>query len=200
MASITMAMDWNDGEREMHEKMHVPSGFDNPTVGALSQQLALMLQRGHLLAVGALDVDGRPWTTIWGGSPGFAAALGGNLMGVRAMVDGKYDPVVEALVGGNQDREVRQEEGKGRMISGLSLHLETRKRVKLYGRLVAGCRSTIDVASEDVQNTEGVKDPDGTMREEAAHAEFVQLVINIEQSLGESIHERMINERILTRS
>ncbi|KAF2098281.1 hypothetical protein NA57DRAFT_66633 [Rhizodiscina lignyota] len=176
-------MDWNDGEKEMQRKMHVPSGYDNPTVSALSQQLAMMLQRGHLLAIGTVDKQGRPWTSIWGGQPGFTAPLGGNLMGVRQMVDGQYDPVVEALVGGNADGEVKKEEQPGRMVAGLSLHLETRKRVKLYGRLIAGCRSKVDVADEDVQGTEGVREPDGTKKEKMT-AEMVQLVVQIEQSLG----------------
>lgn len=178
-------MDWSEGEKEMHRKMLGGRlDFDNPTVSALSQQLALMLQRGHLFAIGTVDKQGHVWTSIWGGQTGITSPLGGNIMGVRTMVDGRYDPVVEALVGGNEDGEVVREEQPGRMVGGLSLHLETRKRVKLFGRMIAGCQSKADVAEEDVQATEGVKEADGT-REEGVAAKLVQVVVHIEQSMGE---------------
>lgn len=70
-------------------------------------------------------------------------------MGIKSQVEGLWDPVVEVLVGGKEggsgsgsgsEKVVvrREEEGKGRMISGLTIDLERRKRVKFFGRMVVG--------------------------------------------------------------
>lgn len=72
-------------------------------------------------------------------------------MGIKSQVEGLWDPVVEVLVGGKDgdgdggsgsgsEKVVvrREEEGKGRMISGLTIDLERRKRVKFFGRMVVG--------------------------------------------------------------
>lgn len=76
-------------------------------------------------------------------------------MGIKSQVEGLWDPVVEVLVGGKEDGDGegsgsgsgsgsekvvvrREEEGKGRMISGLTIDLERRKRVKFFGRMVVG--------------------------------------------------------------
>lgn len=187
MAMFAEAMPFHDGEEEMHKLMHVDV-HGNPTVSALSMQLAVMLQRAPLLAVGCLDKDGNPWSTLWGGQKGFAASLGGNMMGVRTAVDGKYDPVVETLLGGDErpDGEVVREEGKGRMVGGLAIDLEARKRVKLYGRLVAGAISrslpTEQSTREDQQQND-VSSANTPSTDDAATGE-VQLVVHIEQSLG----------------
>lgn len=161
-------MEWHDGEEEMHQAMHVPGGLDNPTVPALSPQLANHLQIAPLIAIGTLDGDGKPWTTLWGGESGIARSLGGGIVGIRTAVTGKYDPVVEQLVGKEATGEVVREQGQGRMVSGLTIDLETRKRVKMYGRMVAGALST--------------REDEVTGRDETV-AE-VQLVLKIEQSLG----------------
>ena len=64
-----------------------------------------MFQRAPLLAFGTLDAQHRPWTTLWGGEPGFSEPLGGGFIGTRTLVDGKHDPVVQALVGGGEKGE-----------------------------------------------------------------------------------------------
>lgn len=76
-------------------------------------------------------------------------------------MDRKHDPVIGILLGDKADGEVVKEEGPGRMVSGLGIDLETRSRVKLYGRMVAGALAA----------TEG----------DVGEA---QLVVKIEQSLG----------------
>ncbi|KAK5123567.1 hypothetical protein LTR85_002605 [Meristemomyces frigidus] len=161
-------MPFHDGEAEMHHAMRVPGGFDNPTVPALSPQLANHLQIAPMIAIGTVDKQARPWTTLWGGEAGLARSLGGGFVGIRTPVTGKHDPVVEELVGKDATGEVVREQGKGRMVSGLTIDLETRKRVKMYGRMVAGALST--------------REDEVTGHNETA-AE-VQLVLKIEQSLG----------------
>ncbi|KAK4549319.1 hypothetical protein LTR36_006316 [Oleoguttula mirabilis] len=161
-------MPWHDGEEKMHLAMHVPGGMDNPTVPALSPQLANHLQTAPLIAIGTVDQQGRPWTTLWGGESGMARSLGGGIVGIRTAVTGRHDPVVEELVGRDPTGEVVREQGQGRMVSGLTIDLVTRKRVKMYGRMVAGALST----REDELTGHGE-----TVAE-------VQLVLKIEQSLG----------------
>jgi len=165
--SFSLGLPWSEGEETMHRLLHVPPQ-DNPTSPQLTPQAAYMLQAAPLLAIGTLDAQKRPWTTIWGGEPGFSRPLGGGMVGIRTRVDRKYDPVIQALVGGGEDGEVVREEGRGRMVGGLTIDLATRKRVKLFGRMVAG-------ALGRVGQDEG---------EEGGEGE-VQLVVKVEQSLGE---------------
>jgi hypothetical protein len=159
-------MPWSDGEHQMHELLHVPE-HENPTSPFLTPQAAYMLQQAPLLAVGTLDSQNRPWTTIWGGERGFSQPLGGNLMGTRTLVDAKYDPVVDALV----SEEFGKKNGGPKMMAGLTLDLMTRKRVKLSGNAVAGAVAKI-AADEDSEQ----RVVDGVGQ--------IQMVTNITQSLG----------------
>ncbi|KAK0914476.1 hypothetical protein LTR91_017977 [Friedmanniomyces endolithicus] len=160
-------MPWHDGEIKMQQLMKVPN-LDNPTVPALSPQLANHLKVAPLIAIGTLDKYGRPWTTLWGGENGLARSLGGSVAGIRTPVTGRYDPVVEELVGKEANGEVVKEAGEGRMASGLTIDLETRKRTKLYGRMIAGALSSRE---DEITGSEE------TVAE-------IQLVLKIEQSLG----------------
>lgn len=164
--AFSLGLPWSSGEETMHRLLRVPSQ-DNPTSSQLTQQAAYMLQSAPLLAVGALDAQKRPWTTVWGGEPGFSRPLGGGMVGIKTRVDRKCDPVIQALVGKGEDGEVVREEGRGRMVGGLTIDLASRKRVKLFGRMVAG-------ALGRVGQDGGVDDGAGE----------VQLVVRIEQSLG----------------
>ncbi|KAK3044932.1 hypothetical protein LTS18_015013, partial [Coniosporium uncinatum] len=169
--AFSIAQNWHAGELAMHRLLNGPDyDEDNPTSSMLTSQAAFMLQRAPLLALGTLDSQGRPWTTVWGGEPGFSRSLGASIVGVRTTVERRFDPVVEELMQGKDDGEVVREEGKGRMVAGLTIDLETRKRVKLYGRMVAGALSRVE--------------SEGGGREETSEGEGeIQLVVKIEQSL-----------------
>lgn len=158
----------------MHQLMSVPE-HDNPTSSMLTPQASFMLQRAPLLAIGTVDDRGQPWTTIWGGESGFSQPLGSSIIGTRTLVDRKYDPVVQSLIGGRDDGEVVKGEGLGKMVSGLAIDLMTRKRVKIYGRVIAAALSRI---SEDEDKEEMHQESDTSAQGQ------VQLVIRIEQSLG----------------
>ena len=151
----------------MHKAMNVPENT-NPTVPALSPQLGHHLQVAPLIAIGTTDKDGRPWTTLIGGESGIARSLGSGIVGIRAVVTGRHDPVIEELVGKNATGEVVREVGPGRMIAGLTIDLETRKRVKMYGRMLAGALGSRD--DEVTGQTETIAE--------------LQLVLKVEQSLG----------------
>ncbi|KAF1349960.1 oxidoreductase-like protein [Delphinella strobiligena] len=172
--SIFQALPWHGGEDLVHKVRRYTTkcyDLDNPNVPMLSQQAVRTLGFAPLLAIGAVDSEPRPWTTIWGGEPGHSRPLGQSILGIRTPVAALHDPVVESLVGIRPDGEVVKEQGQGRMVSGLTIDFVSRKRVKLYGRMVAGALSTIQL-----EDCEALRDSDAQTE--------IQLVLRIEQSLG----------------
>ena len=170
MATILEEEDvkFHPGEDRMHDLLHVPP-MENPTSPFLAPYAAQLLSRSPLLALGTLDQEGRPWTAIWGGEAGFAQQIGPSIIGIRTTVEKVFDPVVKNLIGTKEDGEVVQMTGTPRMLAGLGIDLETRRRVKLFGRMTAGSLSSPVSDQEDV-----------------GHGE-IQLVVKIEQSLGKHV-------------
>lgn len=157
--------------------------------------------------MGTLDFHGWPVTTLLGKSGGgsssttegegeeepLAQPLGRNgVMGIKSQVEGLWDPVVEVLVGGKEDGDGgggsgsgsekfvvrREEEGKGRMISGLTIDLERRKRVKFFGRMVVGA---LGWRRRGRRNGEEEGEEDDGREESIAE---MQLVLKVEQRYG----------------
>jgi NAD(P)H-flavin reductase len=160
MAFYEAATQWHTGEEEMHKLLQVPH-MDNPTQPYLTPHASNILVRSPLMALGTLDAEGRPWTTLWGGEAGFSQPVAQSIIGVKTTVSRELDPVLKMLLGDMADGEVYQEKGVGKMVGALAIDLETRRRVKLYGRMVAGALAATE---------EGLGE--------------VQLVVKIEQSLG----------------
>ncbi|KAK5113385.1 hypothetical protein LTR62_003485 [Meristemomyces frigidus] len=158
---------WHEGEQIMHEAMGT-SEFSNPTIPAVSPQLTSHLKVAPTIAIGTLDKQGRPWTTLWGGEKGFGQVLTDGIVAMKTAVTGKHDPVIELLVGNKATGEIKLEEGKGRMVSGLTIDLMTRKRVKMFGRMIAG--TLTEREDEITGNQDAVVE--------------IQLVMTIEQSLA----------------
>ncbi|KAF2494890.1 putative oxidoreductase [Lophium mytilinum] len=169
--SFSMGLPWSSGEEQMHQLLRVPNQ-DNPTSSLLTPQASFLLQRAPLLAVGTVDDQGRPWTTVWGGEPGFSQSLGSSIIGTRTIVDRKNDPVVQILIGDRDDGEIVKSEGPGKMVAGLTIDLAIRKRVKIYGRMVA---AALDATEQS---------DDGQGDAEKSTSGQIQLVVRIEQSLG----------------
>ncbi|KAL9057725.1 MAG: hypothetical protein Q9162_002199 [Coniocarpon cinnabarinum] len=165
--SVQIAMPWHDGELQVQEKLRSPRKSEgNPTITALSQQAAFTLQNAPLLAIGILDDKGQPWTTVWGGETGFARPLGGSMIGIKTPVDDKHDPVVDIMFHHHgEDATLNPQQVAGKLMAGLTINLDTRKRVKLAGKAVAGA-----VAVPEDSNA-------------SADAQ-VQLVTHIDQSMG----------------
>jgi len=155
----------------MHRLLNVPS-HDNPTSSLLTAQASFMLQRAPLLAVGTVDDQGRPWTTVWGGESGFSQPLGSSIIGTRTVVDRKNDPVVQALLAGQYDGEIVKSGGPGKMIGGLTIDLAARKRVKIFGRMVAAALDPMEQNEDSHGNNNN------------STSGQLQLVVKIEQSLG----------------
>lgn len=160
MAYYETDFQWHSGEREMHTLLQVPEN-DNPTSPYLTPFGASLLVRCPLVALGTLDEEGWPWTTLWGGEAGFSQPVAQSVIGLKAVVDSVNDPVLKTLLGNGADGEVVQAKDGGKMVGGLAIDLLNRRRVKLYGRSVAGAVNATE---------EGIGE--------------VQLVVKIEQSLG----------------
>lgn len=143
----TRSIDFHEGEQKMRSLLRVPEG-ENPTSPGLSPYATRLLRISSLLAMGTLDNEGRPWTTLLGGEPGFARSLGQSVIRVKSLVDRKHDPVLELLMGNQQNGEVNEARKDERLISALGIHLATRDRVKLWGKMIAGAISDPDNESD----------------------------------------------------
>lgn len=139
--------EWHEGEIAMHEQLKVPKS-QNPTFPGLADRYGLRVMHSSLVALGTLDKAGRPWTTIWGGERGFARPVAEDVLALNSSVDTRYDPVFKALWDGIDEEGVlqgainRPNDGEGKVMSGLAIDLETRDRVKLAGKMIAG--ATVD--------------------------------------------------------
>lgn len=128
---------WNEGERALHRTLKVPR-MENPTAAGLPRRYHWRIMQSPLMALGTIDDDGRPWTTVWGGERAFARPLAEDIIGINSGVS-PHDPVFETLWAGKgcetgTDDVVEM----GRLMAGLAIDLETRDRVKLMGEAVAG--------------------------------------------------------------
>jgi hypothetical protein len=142
---------FHEGEAAMHHLLKVPPGR-NPTAKGLPMPYAMRVRQSPLVALGTLDDQGRPWTTIWGGERGFAGPVAQGVLGINSAVDMRHDPVFEALwTNQGDDGIVRPNDGQGKTMSALSIDLETRDRVKLAGVMVAGTVVKHDDAERVVQ-------------------------------------------------
>ncbi|KAF4170489.1 hypothetical protein CNMCM8927_004564 [Aspergillus lentulus] len=147
MATILAgSLPWHDGERKMQTLLKVPFK-PNPTVPYLYPGAAFLVQRSPLMALGTIDEEGRPWATVWGGEPGFAAPASQSTVDIKTPVDSRYDPVAELLLRGSTKEDNVSAETAGQPIAGLAIDLETRKRAKLHGRKIAGSLDTDSLES-----------------------------------------------------
>ncbi|KAL8941512.1 MAG: hypothetical protein Q9216_002194 [Gyalolechia sp. 2 TL-2023] len=159
---------WHEGEDLMHSELHVPQQ-ENPTYPFLTPNAARLLLDAPLLALGTLDHIGRPWTTLLGGAAGFARPLDQSIIGIRTLVDPKYDPVISCLLCSRDEGNSVGSETESRPFSALSIDLATRSRVKLAGQTVAGALEKLGGVDMKDENNEGTE---------------AQMVFKVERSLG----------------
>ncbi|KFY31175.1 hypothetical protein V494_07997, partial [Pseudogymnoascus sp. VKM F-4513 (FW-928)] len=159
--SIHEIQPFHEGERSLHRDLHLPER-DNPAQPFLSPFASRVLQRSPLIALGAVDEQGRPWTSLWGGEPAFARSIAPSIIAIKSNVARTHDPLIELLLGAAPPGEVVQGGEKGALMSGLAIDLDSRMRVKFGGRMVAGA----------------LQEP-----EKDSGAAEVQLVVKIESSL-----------------
>jgi hypothetical protein len=138
---------WHEGELAMHQQLKIPKR-GNPTFPGLAAHYGMRVMQSSLVALGTLDNEGRPWTTVWGGERAFARPIAEGVLAFNSSVDTRHDPVFKALWDSIDEEGVRQgainrpNGGEGKGMAGLSIDLETRDRVKLVGNMLAG--ATVD--------------------------------------------------------
>lgn len=160
--NLVSNLGWHEGEQQMQNLLHVPPQ-KNPTSRGLTQYGSRVLQDSPLLALGTIDRDGRPWTTILGGQQGFAKHVGGSEVFIKTMVDYKYDPVMNIFFQGKNAAKAVY----NKKLSGLTINLATRDRVKLAGRMV--------------YNSIGLMEEDGVHKIRGSE---LQMGIMVDYSLG----------------
>jgi len=168
------ALPWHEGEDKIHKLTRVPPS-DNPTQPMLHPLAARRVSASPTIALGTIDKQDRVWCTIWGGDVPIAQQVARGVIGIRTQVDASFDPVVQALYDGKDDGEVVRQEGK--MISGLSIHLEERDRMKLFGRMMAGSLMADESPTDATSNIDFTTGQRGRMGN-------AQLVYHVTQSLG----------------
>lgn len=149
MPARLSASGFHEGETAVREMLKVPRGI-NPTSPGLPTPYAMRVLESPLVALGTLDAQGQPWTTIWGGERGFASPVANGILGFNSGVDTQHDPVYRALWAETNGTGgiIRPNGGQGKMMSALSIDLETRDRVKVAGMMMAG---SSDLVNRNVQ-------------------------------------------------
>jgi hypothetical protein len=134
------AFGWHSGEQTVQEMLGVSTASrPNPTSLEFPPAHGARIASNHLLSLGALDDEGRPWSTIWGGERGFAQRIAKGVLGIRALVDRQYDPVAQALLYSTTRGEAVQPAAtEPTLMSGVSIDFDSRDRVKVMGRLLSG--------------------------------------------------------------
>lgn len=177
---------WHHGELQVQRKLNVPDIY-NPTFPGLAGSFGLRVAASPMVAIGTLDAQGRPWTTVWAGERGFARPIAENVLGVRGEVDVDHDPVFRALWGLDHDNRtaaadvevdavVRPNDGRGKMVSGVSIDLVTRDRVKLAGHMIAGAVTAVKASQSQRDG--------GNSSSSSSRSGELQMALAINESLG----------------
>lgn len=161
---------WHPGEDEMHRLLGVPN-MDNPTMPGLPMAYGRWMSQAPLLALGAIDDQGRVWTTVLGGAIGVATPIARGTLAIKSTTHlwpgssatrpgVSIDPVLQALLGRTPDQTERASQEKetgqpkdsslltvdhgpaGKLVSGLAIDFEQRTRVKIAGRVFRGVVKT----------------------------------------------------------
>lgn len=148
MTSLSEQPVWHPGEVAVHKLLSAPnSTYEKPGSTGLPAPYAYRITGSPLVALGTLDSEDRPWTTILGGERGFARPVARDTLAVASLIDRQHNPVINALLGGAGDGEVVRPDG-GKAMSALSIDLENRDRVKIAGRMTVGVVAGKDAVGE----------------------------------------------------
>ncbi|MFJ6440598.1 pyridoxamine 5'-phosphate oxidase family protein [Streptomyces sp. NPDC091649] len=124
---------WHEGEEAVHRLLKVPYGF-NLTAPGLPMEYVPWMTQSPLIALGAVDRNGRVWTTVLGGQPGTTLPLARGVLKVTSLAhvahqpggrsEGTlgYDPALEALFSdedghmhrASSEEQEKDEEGRDR--------------------------------------------------------------------------------------
>lgn len=123
------------------------------------------------------------------------------LLGVAAMVDAEFDPLITALLESKSGEEsssnntgagekagmvvVRPEQldgGKGKVMAGLSIDLATRDRVKFAGRIVAAAVEPV-LDTVKTESSGAAEDESGPTKD-GGRVGKVQMAVRVDETLG----------------
>lgn len=126
----------HEGEVAVYKMLKLPISGD-PTSSGLPMHHAVRAMESPLVALGTLDKQGQPWTTVWGGDAGCIIPIAEDVLRFDSAVDTRHDPVFQAMFGSNRVKSgsvARPRERK--LMAALSIDLEGQDRVKLMGRML----------------------------------------------------------------
>jgi predicted pyridoxine 5'-phosphate oxidase superfamily flavin-nucleotide-binding protein len=137
--SRTMAFRYHEGELAVQERAGTRAMADkigNAIHGELSDARRDFLASLRFVILGALDASGRLWATARFGEPGFLRATGDATVRIDARAPAA-DPLAGAL-------------DRGAAVGLLAIDLETRRRLRLNGTVVASDGAGITVETREV--------------------------------------------------
>ena len=127
---------WHEGEAALQTAFGVER-FDNPALPVLIRGSRSHLLRTPLFALGVTDSHNRIWSTILGGTAGVAREMSPTIVGINALVALRHDPAVQTLAQNDRSRRSGCSDQILGNISGVSIDLERRRRLKVFGEVVA---------------------------------------------------------------
>lgn len=127
---------WHEGEAAIQKALGVER-FDNPALPCLIRGSRSHLLRSPLFALGVTDFQSRIWSTMLGGTAGIARQMSPTIIGINAMVALEHDPAIQTLAQNDKNKRSGGSDPILGKISGLSIDLERRRRLKLFGEVVA---------------------------------------------------------------
>ena len=127
---------WHEGEAAIQTALGVER-FENPSLPFLIRGSRSHLLRSPLFALGVTDSQNRIWSTLLGGAAGIARQMSPTIIGINAMVAVGHDPAVQTLAENDRSRRNGSSDQVLGKISGISIDLERRRRLKVFGEVVA---------------------------------------------------------------
>ncbi len=127
---------WHEGEAALQKALGVER-FDNPALPCLIRGSRSHLLRSPLFALGVTDSQNRIWSTLLGGTAGIARQMSPTIIGINALVALGHDPAVQTLAQNDHSKRSGCSDQILGKISGVSIDLERRRRLKVFGEVVA---------------------------------------------------------------
>lgn len=118
---------FHEGEKAIQSRLGIRDRMEKAGRASIRDHIAepqqAFLQHLPLFVVGTLDATGRPWASVLTGQPGFVQARDAGTLSVRGRP--AYGDIFEKTLAAGAD------------IGGLGIDLETRRRVRVNGRVAA---------------------------------------------------------------
>ncbi|KAJ3112679.1 hypothetical protein HDU96_004309 [Phlyctochytrium bullatum] len=129
---------WHSGEKEVQARTQSPlARFPLPR--SMPEQHQLFFSNLAYFAFATLDAEGRPWSSILVGSPGFVRNDGENVLHVDCMSFG-LEPTARNLADAENGSQLN-------LIAGLGIDFTNRRRNKVAGNILASKVTPVEKAA-----------------------------------------------------